>query len=100
MLSNAIKFTYDQGVITTRIEEKDSEVLVSVEDDGIGIPAQLQPVLFDRFTKAKRPGLRGEKPMGLGMSIAKAIVELHHGRIWVESEEKRGTTVSIALSKE
>ena len=70
---------------------------MTVADDGIGIPAHLLPVLFDRFTPARRPGLRGEKTTGLGMHIIETIVRLHQGHIWVESQENVGTTFYIQL---
>jgi two-component system, OmpR family, sensor histidine kinase VicK len=100
LLSNAIKFTPDEGVITTRIEEQPSHVLISVADNGIGIPKRYQDRVFDRFTRAKRPGLRGEEAHGLGLSIVKALVEMHGGRIWLESEENQGTTFFIQLPKQ
>ncbi|WP_045690099.1 ATP-binding protein [Hymenobacter sp. AT01-02] len=65
----------------------------------MGIPAQHQSVLFERFTPARRPGLRGEKTTGLGMSIIKTIVELHQGQIQVKSELEKGTTFTITLPR-
>ncbi|TGE05441.1 sensor histidine kinase [Hymenobacter fodinae] len=100
LLSNSIKFTPDGGQITIYLQEDAQEVQIRVVDTGVGIPAALQPVLFERFTPARRPGLRGEKTTGLGMSIIKAIVELHGGRIWVESAEEQGSTFFIALPRE
>ncbi|MBO2010386.1 sensor histidine kinase [Hymenobacter negativus] len=97
LVSNAIKFTREGGNIAVGLTQQPDHVLVTVADDGIGIPAHLLPVLFDRFTKARRPGLRGEKTTGLGMHIIETIVRLHHGRIWVESEENVGTTFYIQL---
>ena len=97
LMSNAIKFTGEGGRITVALEQHPDYVLVSVADDGIGIPAHLLPVLFDRFTPARRPGLRGEKTTGLGMHIIETIVRLHRGRIWVESQENKGTTFYIQL---
>jgi two-component system sensor histidine kinase VicK len=82
LVSNAIKFTPDNGAISLHIEEKEHTVLFTVADDGIGIPADLQPVLFDKFSKARRPGLRGEESTGLGMSIIKNLVSWHGGKIW------------------
>jgi two-component system sensor histidine kinase VicK len=61
-------------------------------------PKDLQPQLFDRFTKARRPGLRGEVPTGLGLSIVKRMVELHGGTLWVESEEQPGRDLLRAHS--
>jgi two-component system sensor histidine kinase VicK len=100
LVSNAIKFTPDDGEISLRIEEKDNTVLFVVADNGIGIPADLQPVLFDKFSKARRTGLRGEESTGLGMSIIKNLVNWHGGKIWFESEENKGSTFYIELSKE
>lgn len=100
LVSNAIKFSPDNGDITVSLEEQEGKVLITVADNGIGIPDHLQPVLFDRFTKARRPGLRGEKSIGLGMSIIKTIVELHQGSISFESREQQGTTFFIRLPKE
>ncbi|MES2730792.1 MAG: PAS domain-containing sensor histidine kinase [Bacteroidota bacterium] len=100
LLSNAIKFTRDDGIITVRIIEQKETVLLSVEDNGIGIPAHLQAGLFEKFTKARRPGLNGEPTFGLGMSIIKTIVEWHNGRMWFESQENQGTTFYIEIPKE
>ena len=97
LLSNAVKFTLEGGHITLRLEPHPGRVLVAVADDGVGIDEHLHPVLFDRFTKARRPGLRGEKTTGLGMSIIKTIVELHQGRIWFESAAGQGTTFFVEL---
>ncbi|MBD2723043.1 sensor histidine kinase [Hymenobacter armeniacus] len=97
LLSNAIKFTGEGGRIAVSLEQRAEHVLVAVADDGIGIPEQLHPVLFDRFTKARRPGLRGEKTTGLGMHLIHTIVQLHNGRIWFDSQEHKGTTFYIEL---
>ncbi|WP_052732954.1 sensor histidine kinase [Hymenobacter terrenus] len=97
LLSNAIKFTREGGHIAVTLEQHPTHVLVTVADDGIGIPEKLQPVLFDRFTKARRPGLRGEKTTGLGMSIIQSLVRLHNGSIWFESQENVGTSFFIRL---
>ena len=99
LLSNAIKFTPDGGTIWVRVREEADHVLLTVADDGIGIPAGLQAGLFERFTKARRPGLRGEKTTGLGMSIIRTIVQLHNGTIEVESAENQGATFRIRLPK-
>jgi two-component system sensor histidine kinase VicK len=100
LISNAIKFTPDYGTITLSVEEKSTTVLFVVKDTGIGIPEALQPVLFDKFSKARRPGLRGEESTGLGMSIIKTLVTWHGGTIWFESEEDKGTTFYIEIPKE
>ncbi|GAA4425861.1 hypothetical protein GCM10023188_07280 [Pontibacter saemangeumensis] len=100
LVSNAIKFTQDNGYITVSVEEEEAHVLLTVADNGIGIPANVQPYLFDRFTVARRAGLRGEKTTGLGMSIIKTIVELHNEEITFESEEGVGTSSYIKIPKE
>lgn len=100
LFSNAIKFTRDGGIIAINLSEQDDRLLITVKDNGIGIPKRYQDELFDKFTKARREGLRGEPSTGLGMSIIKTIVEWHNGRIWFESEEGVGTTFYIELPKE
>ncbi|CAA9335552.1 MAG: hypothetical protein AVDCRST_MAG56-7642 [uncultured Cytophagales bacterium] len=97
LISNANKFTPKGGHIRVHVQEEPGSLLVSVRDDGIGIPKNLQPVLFERFTKARRPGLAGEETTGLGLSIVKRIVELHQGKIWVESEENQGAAFFIRI---
>ncbi|TGE24350.1 PAS domain-containing sensor histidine kinase [Hymenobacter aquaticus] len=97
LISNAIKFTPDGGQITVVLEQQPGQVLVMVQDNGIGIAEAQQLVLFERFTPARRPGLRGEKTTGLGMSIIKTIVELHQGRIWFDSAEGKGSTFYITV---
>jgi two-component system sensor histidine kinase VicK len=97
LMSNAIKFTREGGRIAVALEQRPDHVLVTVADNGIGIPARLHPVLFDRFTKARRPGLRGEKSTGLGMHLIQTLVHLHGGTIWFESAENEGSTFHIRL---
>lgn len=97
LVSNAIKFTPDGGHIRVRLARSGEYARITVADTGVGIPAALQPLLFDKFTKARRPGLRGEKTTGLGMSVIQTIVRLHQGRIWVESAEGQGTTMHIEV---
>ncbi len=99
LISNALKFTPDNGIIELDIQDKGTSAQVTVRDNGIGIPENLQPYLFDKFTRARRTGLRGEEPVGLGMSIIKTIVELHGGKIWFESKENVGSTFYIEIPK-
>lgn len=98
LVDNAIKFT-PQGFIKIFVEEKEREVLCSVQDTGIGIPADDLSKIFDKFTQFGRKDGPGEKGTGLGLSIVKGLVSLHGGQIWVESELARGTTVSFSLPK-
>lgn len=100
LISNSIKFTHDNGIITIRIDEKKETVVLTVEDNGIGIPANRQDGLFEKFTKARRPGIKGEPSVGLGMSIIKTIVEWHNGKIWFKSVEGEGSIFYIEIPKE
>jgi len=99
LISNAMKFTQDDGVIAVQVEEEAEAILFTVADNGVGIPARYHDTLFDKFTNARRPGLKGEPSIGLGMSIIKTIVEWHSGEITFESEEGRGSTFYIRLPK-
>ena len=69
-----------------------------MQDTGIGIPSKLHHNLFDKFNPDRRAGLRGEVTTGLGLFIAKQIVQLHGGHIWLESREAEGTTFFIELA--
>ena len=99
LISNAIKFTPDGGDITVTLEEKENSILIKVADTGVGIPGKYHATLFEKFTKARRPGLKGEPSVGLGMSIIKTIVEWHQGHIWLESQENKGTTFYVEVPK-
>lgn len=79
LISNALKFTPDGGTIRLNMEENENDIVVSVADSGIGIPQQYHTTLFDKFSDARRNGLKGEHSTGLGMSIIKNIVDWHHG---------------------
>lgn len=97
LVSNAIKFTPEQGSIHMKSFNVDDQIKIEIEDSGIGIPEDLQSVIFDKFSKAGRSGLKGEKSTGLGMYIVKQIVELHDGQISLFSAEGQGTRFSITL---
>lgn len=97
LLSNALKFTPTGGHIHVRLQEHGGRVRLLVQDTGLGIPADLQPHVFDKFSAASRAGLYGDTTTGLGLFITKQIVELHHGQIWLESKEHEGTTFFIDL---
>jgi two-component system sensor histidine kinase VicK len=97
LLTNAFKFTPAGGQIHVRLQEHEGKVRLMVQDTGLGIPEHLQPHVFDKFTAASRPGLYGDTTTGLGLFITKQIVELHEGKIWLESQEHQGTTFFIDL---
>lgn len=99
LLSNALKFTPTGGQIHVRLQQlPDGRVRLLVQDTGLGIPADLQPHVFDKFSAAARQGLYGDTTTGLGLFITKQIVELHQGKIWLESKEYEGTTFFIDLT--
>ncbi|WP_158825976.1 PAS domain-containing sensor histidine kinase [Mucilaginibacter lacusdianchii] len=100
LISNAIKFTPDNGVIEIEIQDLKDTAVIMVRDNGIGIPEDVQPYLFDKFTRARRNGLRGEQPVGLGMSIIKTIVDLHNGKISFKSNEGEGSAFYIEIPKQ
>jgi two-component system sensor histidine kinase VicK len=97
LVSNAFKFTPNQGQVSVAVEACPGCVRIHVQDNGIGIPAALLPRLFERFTPARRPGLRGEPTNGLGLMLCKTIVEWHHGTIGVVSIEGEGTTFTVEI---
>lgn len=100
LLHNAVKFSPHGGEITVAVTPAapGEGVTVSVADPGIGIPAADQPRIFERFYKVDRARVRGRGGgTGLGLAIARHVVESHGGRIWVESEEGRGSTFSFWL---
>lgn len=98
LLHNALKFTPTGGTVTVGLGEHEGKVRLTVKDTGIGIPGKLHNNLFDKFNPTRRAGLHGEVTTGLGLFIAKQIVELHGGAIWLESREKEGTTFFIELA--
>lgn len=97
ILKNAISFTNEGGEIIIRGEQQPDYVKVSVKDSGIGIPAKDVPHVFDRFYQVEGHLTRRHGGMGLGLSVAKVMVEMHGGRIWVDSEEGKGSIFSFIL---
>ncbi len=96
LVHNAIKFSPDGGEVRVSVRPNGGDVVCAVIDHGIGIPKADRSRIFERFYKADRARLRGGGT-GLGLSIARHIVEGHGGRIWVDSEEGRGSTFSFAI---
>jgi PAS domain S-box-containing protein len=97
LISNAIKFAPEDGHVDVRAEVLDGKVAVEVEDDGPGIGSSDLEKIFDRFVQIEKQVGPGEHGTGLGLSIAKEVVELHGGKIEVESEPGQGTTFTIFL---
>jgi two-component system phosphate regulon sensor histidine kinase PhoR len=96
LVHNAVKFTPPGGQVTVAARPDGEEVILSVQDTGVGIPADDLPRIFERFYKADRA--RSGGGTGLGLAIAKHIVEGHGGRIWVESVEGEGSSFYFTLS--
>jgi signal transduction histidine kinase len=97
LLNNAIKFTPVGGRIRVAVRPQTGMVAVSVADTGIGIPANELEHIFDRFHQVESHLTRQEGGMGLGLSIARGMIELHGGRIWAESVEERGSRFTFTL---
>jgi PAS domain S-box-containing protein len=97
LMSNAVKFSPDGGAVATRLVPAHSEVRMTVSDTGMGIPADEQVRLFTRFFRSSSARGRAIQGSGLGLSIAKAIVERHGGTITVESEPGQGTEFTVCL---
>jgi signal transduction histidine kinase/GAF domain-containing protein len=97
LVTNAYKYTPEGGQIAITIQWVDDTVQVNVADTGIGVAPQDQEKLFTRFFRADQPGVRRVAGTGLGLSITKSIVEMHGGRIWMESQLGKGSTFSFTL---
>ncbi len=97
LVGNAIKYTPEGGHIRVWAEEQAGQVLVSVQDDGIGISAQDQTKLFQKFYRVKSDQTDSIPGTGLGLSITRSIVEQHGGRVWVDSELGHGSTFTFLL---
>jgi len=97
LVKNSIQFTESPGNVTVKVEEDGDFFKVSVVDDGIGIPAKDLLRVFERSFQVESHLTRRYAGMGLGLAVAKAMVELHGGRIWVESEEGKGSNFIFLL---
>jgi two-component system, NtrC family, sensor kinase len=97
LLSNAVKFTPEGGRISVKAGRKDGLVEIAVRDTGIGIAPEDQAAIFEEFRQVGSDETRKQEGTGLGLTLAKRFVELHGGRIWVESELGRGSTFAFTL---
>ena len=97
LISNAIKYSHPNSTITVQLTREDAHALLSVRDEGQGIPAEDIDKLFQPFQRTSVQSTAGEKSTGLGLVIVKRIVEGHGGTIWVESAVGEGSTFFVSL---
>ncbi len=97
IMNNAIKYSPDGGTITGRMQIRQQDVLVSITDEGMGIPQADLPKIFSRFYRVDRARSRAMGGSGLGLAISKEVIEQHGGKIWAESREGKGTTFNVLL---
>lgn len=99
ILANAVAYTHRDGTVTVSLEEDKTDVITHIKDTGEGIPSSALPHLFTKFFRVAGVLSQGSKGTGLGLYISKAIIEMHQGKIWVDSEVKKGSTFSFSLPK-
>jgi PAS domain S-box-containing protein len=98
LVGNAIKYTQNEGSVKVNLSMHDDQIILSVEDNGPGIPAEEQSRVFEKFYRATNmAGNEGVTGSGLGLAIVKSIVESHQGRVWVESTVGKGSTFFVLL---
>lgn len=97
IISNALKYSPEGGKITFKMVEQEERIVISVSDEGVGIPKENIGQIFERFYRVDKARTRKLGGTGLGLAIAKEMVEAHGGEIWAESVEGQGTTVSFSL---
>ncbi|MCB4939753.1 cell wall metabolism sensor histidine kinase VicK [Streptococcus mutans] len=100
ILNNAIKYSPDGGKVTVTMQTTDTQFILSISDQGLGIPKKDLPLIFDRFYRVDKARSRAQGGTGLGLAIAKEIVKQHKGFIWANSEEGEGSTFTIVLPYE
>lgn len=98
LISNAIKYNHPGGFVKITAQPDEDHLIVSVEDNGIGIPLKEQPKIFERFYRVQSPETGAVRGTGLGLSIVKSVIEKHKGRVWVRSYPETGSTFAFILS--
>ncbi len=97
LLDNAIKFTPKEGIVSISLNTENKTVAIAVTDNGVGIPAEIHEQIFDRFFRGNQQGVESVRGSGLGLSLVKAVVESHRGKIWVESQLGSGATFHVLI---
>ena len=97
LLSNAVKFTPDGGRIDVTARAEDDNVIIAVHDTGIGIAPEDQEAVFEEFRQVGRNYTNKQEGTGLGLALTRKFVELHGGRIWLESEPGQGSTFTFTI---
>ena len=97
ILNNAIKYSPDGGKIRVGMKTTDAQLIISISDEGLGIPKKDLPRIFDRFYRVDKARSRAQGGTGLGLAIAKEIIKQHKGFIWAKSEYGKGSTFTIVL---
>lgn len=100
VISNSIKFTQPNGHIEVTVRESKAMVQLIIIDDGIGIPDDIKPFIFEKKSRAARPGLKGEISNGIGLYVVKELTELLNGKVSFESKENKGTRFTVDLPKD
>lgn len=97
VIENAIKFNHAGGEVLIRAVNQGKRILITISDDGIGIPEELQNKVFERFYRGHQAGAEHVSGSGLGLSLVKAVIESHNGQIWLQSQAHIGTTFFISI---
>ena len=100
ILTNAVKYTPNEGKIVIGISREDSKILISFADTGYGIPKEFHPKVFSKFFRGDNIKEKNPEGTGLGLYMVRSIVEHSGGKIWFESEENKGTTFYVSFPLE
>jgi len=99
IVENGIKYTYNGGNVIVGLEEDENNIYLTIADNGIGISEETLPKIFDRFTRGDTARSKKSGGFGLGLAIAKEIIDIHEGKVTVESKVGEGTVFKISLPK-